>query len=80
MKIPVIKALVESYTKEELSKAEEAIIEEQNPTIEIGGDDEGEQLTHVYAAIQILNAMEDDNVDFKTALREYTGRVRNSIL
>ena len=79
MKIPVIKTLVESYTKEELSKAEEAILEEQSPTIVIGGDDEGEQLTHVYAAIQILNAMEDDNLDFKTALREYTGRVRNSI-
>lgn len=79
MKIPVIKQLVEKYSKEELELAEAAIAEEQAPEIEIPGDDEGEQLTHVYAAIQILRAMEDTKVDFKTALREYTGRVRNSI-
>ncbi|WP_370086993.1 hypothetical protein [Ekhidna sp.] len=79
MKIPVIKKLVESYTIEELTQAESAIAEEQKPEIEIPGDDEGEQLTHAYAAIQILQSMKENDVDFKTALREYTGRVRNSI-
>lgn len=79
MKIPAIKLLVEKYSKEELEKAEAAIAEEQNPEIEIPGDDEGEKLTHAYAAIQILQSMEENNLDFKTALREYTGRVRNSI-
>ncbi|WP_424960935.1 DUF6952 family protein [Ekhidna sp.] len=79
MKIPVIKQLVEKYSKEELEKAEAAIAEEQTPQIEIPGEDEGEQLTHAYAAIEIIQSMEENNVDFKTALREYTGRVRNSI-
>lgn len=79
MKIPVIKKLVEEYSITELEKAEAAIAEEQKPVIEIPGDDEGEQLTHAYAAIQILQSMEENEVDFKTALREYTGRVRNSI-
>lgn len=79
MKIPVIKSLVENYSKEELSQAEAAIAEEQKPAIDIPGDDEGEQLTHAYAAIQILESMELNKQDFKTALREYTSRVRNSI-
>ncbi|MEP0985136.1 DUF6952 family protein [Ekhidna sp.] len=79
MKIPVIKQLVEKYSKEELEAAEAAIAEEQKPAIDIPGDDEGEQLTHAYAAIQVIQSMEDNSVDFKTALREYTGRVRNSI-
>ncbi len=79
MKIPVIKQLVETYSKEELIKAEAAIAEEQRPEIEIPGDDEGEQLTHAYAAVKILESMEANSSDFKTALREYTGRVRNSI-
>ena len=79
MKIPVIKKLVETYSKEELEQAEAAIAEEKQPEIEIPGEDEGEQLTHAYAAVQFLQSMEENNVDFKTALREYTGRVRNSI-
>ncbi len=79
MKIPVIKKLVESYTLPELMAAEAAIVEEEQPTIEVEGEDEGEQLTHVLAAVWILNHMEDNNLDFKTALREYTKKVRVSI-
>ncbi|NQZ77178.1 MAG: hypothetical protein HRT61_13925, partial [Ekhidna sp.] len=62
MKIPVIKQLVETYTKVDLEKAEAAIAEEQRPEIEIPGDDEGEQLTHAYAAVQILSEMESQKV------------------
>ncbi|MEQ8906770.1 hypothetical protein [Ekhidna sp.] len=79
MKIPAIKQLVEKYSKDELEKAEAAIADEQKPEIEIPGEDEGEQLTHAYAALQIIQSMEENELDFKTALREYTGRVRNSI-
>ena len=79
MKIPAIKRLVETYSLEELKRAEEAITNEISPGIEIHGEDEGEQLTHAYAAIQILSSMQEDQIDFKTALREYTNRVRNSI-
>lgn len=79
MKIPEIKKLVESYSMEELMAAEEALVEEDALKIEVGGADEGEKLTHVFAAIYILNKMEDDGVDFKTALRDYTSKVRESI-
>lgn len=79
MKVPIIRKLVETYSLEELKNAEAAIAEEQIPQITIEGDDEGEQLTHAYAAIQILEAMEESGKDFKTALREFTSRVRKSI-
>lgn len=79
MKIPAIKKLVENYTIKELLEAEEALLEEKTPAMEVEGEDEGEQLTHIFAAIWILNKMTDDNVEFKLALREYTKRVRESI-
>lgn len=79
MKIPAIKKLVENYNLHELMAAEEAIVDEQQPAIEVEGDDEGEQLTHVLAAVWILNDMEDNGNDFKTSLREYTKKVRVSI-
>lgn len=79
MKIPVIKKLVETQPLENLTAAEEALMEEQPLAIEVEGDDEGEQLTHVIAAAWILNYMNDNGVDFKTALREYTKKVRVSI-
>jgi len=79
MKIPVIKKLVEEVALEDLKAAEEALMEELKPVIEIKGEDEGEQLTHVFAAIYILEKMQSSDVDFKTALREYTQKVRTSI-
>ena len=79
MQVPVIKQLAETYTVDVLRAAEDAIINEQVPAIEIEGKDEGEKLTHVLAAIEILNDMEKSGIDFRTALRNYTQRVRNSI-
>jgi hypothetical protein len=79
MKIPAIKKLVETYDLQQLITAEEAIVEEQPLAIEVDGEDEGEQLTHVLAAVWILNHIEDTGADFKTALREYTKKVRVSI-
>jgi hypothetical protein len=79
MKLPVIKKLVEAYTLEELMAAELAISEGEKPSIEIEGEDEGEQLTHAYAAVTIRQDIELNGKDLKTALREYTNRVRDSI-
>lgn len=79
MKIPVIKKLTERYSLEQLQAAEVALLEEQTPEIEIEGEDEGEQLTHAMAAIWILEDMQANGHDLKTALREYTVKVRNSI-
>jgi hypothetical protein len=79
MKLPVIKLLVETYTLEQLTAAEEAILNEQTPAIEIEGNDEGEQLTHAIAAIEILKDVAENGTDVRTAMRNYTQRVRNSI-
>jgi len=79
MKIPAIKKAVENYSIEELKAAEEALYAEETLPVEIEGDDEGEQLTHVLAAIWIKEDMLLKASDFKDSLRSYTQRVRNSI-
>lgn len=79
MKITAIKKLVETVSIEQLIEAEQAIINESSLPVEVEGDDEGEQLTHVIAAVWILDRMKDPAIDFKTALRDYTKMVRESI-
>ena len=80
MHIPTIKELTSTYSIDELVSAEEALLEEHSPAIEIGGDDEGEKLTHVLAAIWILRKMgEDAGLSFSQAVRDYTRKVRTSI-
>lgn len=79
MKIPVIKLTASQYSIKELDAAEEAILNEVKPAIQIEGDDEGEQLTHIMAAREIRTQMEKDGIDLNRALRNYTLRVRNSI-
>jgi len=79
MKIPIIKKLVENYSVKELEKAEIDITEGNEPAIEIEGNDEGEQLTHVLAAVWIHYEMDKKKLEFKDALREYTKKVRDSI-
>ena len=78
MKIPVVKKLVEEYSIEQLQAADEALAEEQVPEIEIEGEDEGEKLTHAFAALWIKQRMKE-GLEFKKALREYTSKVRESI-
>lgn len=79
MKIPVIKNLVETASMEQLLAAEEALCDERQPEIQVDGDDEGEQLTHVLAAQFIQTEMKEKGVDYMTALRSYTSKVRTSI-
>ncbi|MGB3183465.1 MAG: hypothetical protein WBB45_18900 [Cyclobacteriaceae bacterium] len=79
MKIPAIKKLVENYSVQELMTAEEDLVEEREPSVEVEGADEGEKLTHVFAAIFIHEKMEKEGKDFKSSLREYTSKVRTSI-
>lgn len=79
MKIPVVKKLVENHTIDELREAEDALIDEKLLPFEVGGDDEGEKLTHILAAIFVLERMTHEGIDFKAALRNYTRMVRESI-
>lgn len=79
MKTTAIKKLVESYTITQLLEAEKAITDEQIPEIDIDGEDEGEQLTHVLASIYIKTKMEKEGIAFNMALRDFSQRVRKSI-
>ncbi|MES2629293.1 MAG: hypothetical protein V4616_10040 [Bacteroidota bacterium] len=79
MKIPAIKQLVEQYGIEQLEEAELAILEERTPGITIEGKDEGEQLTHAMAALEILREVRQSGASVTEALRNYTQRVRKSI-
>lgn len=79
MKIPVIKELASTATLAELAEAEEAILNEQEPRIAVEGKDEGEKLTHILAAREILLYMEKEKATFAEALRHYSQRVRKSI-
>ena len=79
MKIPVIKELVEGHSVAALSAAEDALLDERTPAITVPGDDEGEQLTHVLAALWIQHYQAEYSVAFPQALREYTKKVRVSI-
>ena len=79
MKIPAIKRLIETHTLIELLKAETQLMEGELPSIMVEGDDEGEQLTHIIAAMWIMEEMKNRSLDFKEALREYTKKVRESI-
>lgn len=79
MKIPEIKKAVENYSLQQLKQAEDDLSNEKEPSIQLGGADEGENLTHALAAIWIIAEMKTNNTDINTALRSYTQKVRGSI-
>jgi len=79
MNVPVIKEIVGLYSVEELQAAEEKMMNEEAPDIRIEGKDEGEQLTHVLAAIWIKGYMESSGESLSKSVREYSVKVRKSI-
>jgi hypothetical protein len=79
MKLPVIKKLVESYTLDDLRLAESQVLDDEKLTIDVDGEDEGEKLTHILAAIEVLHRVKHENIDNRVALREFFERVRSSI-
>lgn len=79
MKIQEIKRLAETHSADQLRKAEEALLEGNQLPFEVIGDDEGEQLTHILAAISICEDVQKNGTELRNAIRNYTQRVRNSI-
>lgn len=79
MHLPSIKLLIENNEIAALETAEVTLLEGNTPEIEIPGADEGEQLTHILAAIWVKKEMQKEDVALNDALRTYTARVRNSI-
>ncbi len=79
MQIQVIKEIVGAYSIDELQKAEAALLDERQPEINIEGEDEGEQLTHILAAIWIKDHMDKTGESLNKSVRAYSVKVRTSI-
>ena len=79
MQIPVVRKMVGEFSVQQLQKAEEDLLEEQPLEIEVEGKDEGEQLTHIMAAIWIKQEMENSDLPLGKVIRLYTEKVRKSI-
>jgi hypothetical protein len=79
MHVPSIKALVENNDLVTLEIMQQKLENGEQLDREVGGADDGEKLTHLLAAIDIKKAMFKNGTDLKTELRNFTGRVRDSI-
>jgi hypothetical protein len=79
MKINAIKQLVEQYNLETIQTLTNQLENGEELSKEVGGEDEGEQLTHLLGASWILEQMQENGTDMKTELRNFTARVRDSI-
>lgn len=79
MNIQIIKKIVDLYTIDQLKQAEENLLEEKPLCVEIEGKDEGEQLTHILAAVFCLEEMQKSDININQAIRLYSQRVRDSI-
>ena len=78
MKLPAIKQLAEQHDLASLQAAEQALLNEETPAIEVPGDDEGDQLTQILGAIWIHEQVAA-GTDFKDAFRAFAQRVWSSI-
>jgi hypothetical protein len=79
MNIQVIKQLAETVELDILAQCEEALLEDEPLPMDIQGQDAAERLTNVMAAIWIKKDMQKSGSDLRTALRNYTQKVRKSI-
>lgn len=79
MNVAAIKKLVDAYSADQLRKAEDDLLNEVELSIEVEGEDEGEKLTHILAAVFCREEMDKNGVGINHALRLYSQRVRNSI-
>lgn len=79
MKLPIIRKLADECSLSELRALEEKIINEIPLDRSDLGDDEGEILTHVLAAIYVKNIMQQEGLELSVALRQYTSRVRETL-
>lgn len=79
MKIDEVKRLATTANIESLKKAEIELTEGNPLPLEVHGEDEGEQLTHILSAIWILEHMQTTGCNLPSAMRALTQKVRTSI-
>ena len=79
MNLAAVRTLVETYTNHDLQQAEAQLLEGEPLAIDVQGEDEGEQLTHILAALWVRQHMAETGDALPLAMRAYTQRVRQSI-
>ena len=79
MNIAAVRTLIESYNEHQLQQAEADLLEGRDVQIDVDGEDEGEQLTHVLAALWVVQHMKETSQDASASIRAYTQKVRKSI-
>ena len=79
MNSEAVSILVENYTVDQLTEAEHEIIRGEEPSISVKGSDASEKLTHLLAAVYVLDQMKSERVEFYAAFRQYNLQVRESI-
>jgi len=79
MNFEAVRILVENYTADQLTEAEHELIRGEEPSIAVKGNDASEKLTHLLAAVYVLEQMKYQGTEFSTALRQYVLQVRESI-
>ncbi len=75
MKAGEVRKAAKRYSSEELAAGIEAITEEEEEVLEVGGEDAGERLTHLLLASRIRTRL-DRGEEFKLAFRAVMGEVR----
>lgn len=75
MKAGVIRKLAKEHDLPALEAAARSLLEGEGAPFEIGGDDDGERLTHVMLAQRIRKRV-DAGEDLKAVFREVMGGVR----
>ncbi len=79
MNIAEIRRLVETYDDHVLQGAESDIMDGKPLSIVVAGADAAEQLTHILAALWVVQHMKATDDDVADALRAYVERVRRSV-
>lgn len=77
MKLPEIKRLAENHSAEELEAAAAELEAEHPCSVSVTGDDDGERITHLLCAAEILRASETNGTDVRAEFRAFAARVRD---
>ena len=78
MKAGVIRKLAQTHDRGTLDRAADTLAEGGEVPFEVGGDDDGERLTHLMLAARVRGLV-DDGADLKEAFREIMTQVRGVI-
>lgn len=78
MKASDVRKAAKAYDSDQIAAAIEAITEREEETLDVGGADMGERLTHLLLA-QRIRARVDGGEDLKDAFRAVLGEVRETL-